>query len=429
VELDDSPRNNLPQQIGRVRTLTREALKAPDQAPASTLASVLFDFHAATRDAQHLQDAGETARSLATLLHHCGGRPPAEKERMQIVELLGNLLQELSPESRAGVQEVKPPLVTPIAPSSPTVNKRVALFVDNAAQLAMLREALLNDGFEPVDVTSIEALADIDAETRPAAIIADLALCHLQPVCGQVFASLRRRFSPAPHLFCIAGATDISARLEAVRLGATRFMPQPVDTTRLLAILKGVTRQIPIQPFRVVVVEDDPFLGEVYRDALSDAGIDVRVINDPQEAPARIAEFEPDLIVSDLFMPGCNGFELLALLRQDDALVDTPIVLLSAEQGSHRQLEALNLGADAFLTKPVDADLLIATVVARAKRARMLKRSRSEYRRLQRRVQELESLQPDAAGGQSSPEIELDHYFFETINMDDYVVDEVDHKQ
>lgn len=375
METIDSPENSLPQQIERVRALASEALQAPDSAAVSPLASALFDFHALTRDARYLEDAGETARSLAALLHHCGDRRPNEQERPQIVMLLGNLLHELSPESRPTLQEVAPPLVTPIAPSSATVNKRVALFVDNATQLVLLQQALQDDGFEPMEVPSLDVLAEIDAARRPAAIIADLALCHLQPGCGEVFAALRRRFSPAPHLFCIAASTDIAARLDAVRLGATRFLPQPVDTARLLAILKGVTRQTPMRPFRVVVVEDDPFLGELYRDGLDHAGIVVLVVNDPLQAPARIAEFGPDLIVSDLFMPGCNGFELLTVLRQDDALVDTPIVLLSSEQDGARQLEA-QLPAG------------------------------------------------DPAG--SAPDMELDHYFFETINMDDYVVSEVD---
>ena len=412
-------------QIERVRTLARQALVSPDQLIRPELTAALFDFHALTKDAHHFEDAGETARSLATLLHHCSGRVPNEQERPQVSVLLGNLLHEISPEAKGGVTEILPPLVTPIAPSSPSVNRRIALFVDNGTVQVMLRETLSHEGFEPVGIDSLESLRTVDDTNRPVAIIADLSLCQLQPQCHEVFASLRRRFVPAPHLFCIAASDDIPARLEAVRLGATRFLPQPVDTARLVAILKGVTRQTPTQAFRVVIVEDDPFLGELYHEYMKDAGIEARVVNDPLGAPATIAEFGPDIIVSDIFMPGCNGFELLALLRQDDALADTPIVLLSSEQDATRQLEALNLGADDFLTKPVDNELLVAAIVARAKRARMLKRSRSEYRRVLQRMRDMEPYLPESFPGQRPSGVELDHYFYETINMDDYVVDEI----
>ncbi|MDQ5904601.1 MAG: hypothetical protein QG672_2195, partial [Pseudomonadota bacterium] len=176
---------------------------------------------------------------------------------------------------------------------------------------------------------------------------------------------------------------------------------------------------------RVFMVEDDPFLGEVYREGLTDAGIETEVANDPLLAPERIAAFEPDLIISDIFMPGCNGLELLALLRQDDALADTPIMLLSSDPEIERRLEALNLGADDFITKPVDMSLLIAAVVAHAKRARMLKRSRSEYRRIVQRMREIEPDRGDGQPGASDADVELNLLFPEIINMDDYVVREV----
>ncbi len=170
------------------------------------------------------------------------------------------------------------------------------------------------------------------------------------------------------------------------------------------------------------MVEDDPFLGEVYREGLSEAGIETEVINDPLQAPARIAEFQPDLVISDIFMPGCNGLELLALLRQDDALADTPILLLSSDPEVDRRLEALNLGADDFLTKPVDMSLLVAVVSGHAKRARMLKRSRSEYRRILQHVREIEPELARDLVDAADADIELDLLFPEVINMDDFVV-------
>lgn len=423
--MSENDENSLQRLIERVRDLSAKQLLALDAPAAPLLSSTLVDFHIATKENHCLEDAGEIARSLASLLHHCGERAPNEQERPQVSLLIGNLLRELAPVGSA-MPALLPPLVTPVVPSAATAQKRVALYVDSGSLLVMLRETLAQAGFEPLNVDSLEVLSALDAGQRPVAIIADLGLCQLHPQCSEVFSALRRRFDPPPHLFCIGTATDIPARLEAVRLGATRFLAQPIDTGRLVAILKGVTLQTPPQPFRVLLVEDDPFLGDLFAEGLREAGLEVCVVEDPLQAPARIAGFEPDVIVSDIYMPGCNGFELLAMLRQDDTLADTPIMVLSSEPQVGRRMEALGLGADDFLGKPVEMELLVSAVIARARRARMLKRSRSEYRRLLQRLHELERHLPGHVHGQAGPEMVLeDMLLSETINMDDYVVREM----
>lgn len=414
--------DTLQQQIERIRALVTQVLDSPAAPIPLALTATLFDFCIVAKGNARFEQASETARSLASLLHNCGDRVPDKQERLQITVLIETLLQELVPGDAHAQLAVLRPLVSPVVPSAETASSRIALYLDDGNLQVMLRESLLEAGFDPVVVNSLEALAAVDEASAPAAIIADLGLCQLYPHSADVFSALRKRLSPPPHLFCIADSSDFTARLAAVRLGATRFLAQPVDTARLLAALKGATARTPPRPYRVFMVEDDPFLGEVYREGLSEAGIETEVINDPLQAPARIAEFQPDLVISDIFMPGCNGLELLALLRQDDALADTPILLLSSDPEVDRRLEALNLGADDFLTKPVDMSLLVAVVSGHAKRARMLKRSRSEYRRILQHVREIEPELARDLVDAADADIELDLLFPEVINMDDFVV-------
>lgn len=414
--------DTLQQQIERIRALVTQVLDSPAAPIPLALTATLFDFCIVAKGNTRFEQASETARSLASLLHSCGDRVPDKQERLQITVLIETLLQELAPGDAHAQLAVLRPLVSPVVPSAETANSRIALYLDDAVLQLMLRDLLIEAGFQPVVVNSLEALAATDETSAPAAVIADLGLCQLHPRSADVFTSLRKRLSPPPHLFCIADSNDIPARLAAVRLGATRCLAQPVDTARLLAALKGATARTPPRPYRVFMVEDDPFLGEVYREGLSEAGIDIEVINDPLLAPARIAEMQPDLVISDIFMPGCNGLELLALLRQDDALADTPILLLSSDPEVDRRLEALNLGADDFLTKPVDMSLLVAVVSGHAKRARMLKRSRSEYRRILQHVREIEPELARDLVDAADADIELDLLFPEVINMDDFVV-------
>lgn len=381
--------------------------------------SALRHFQEVCETSQPHQSAGAMAASLIALLEHTENRIADSEMLRQIDSISRSLLDELELNHDGAPRDFRTPLVTPIVPSEPRSNRRIALFIDSMPQQLLLEESLAQAGFTPVVIASPDELLQLDNTEAPAAIIADLNLCCLSPQCGDIFATLRQRFAPPPHLFCLADSNDIPARLEAVRLGATRFISKPVDVGRLISVLKGVTAQTRTPPFRVALIDDHELTRSLYEEALTEAGLETLAIGNPLLAPQLIGEFKPDVVISDIYMPGCNGLELLALLRQDDDLADTAIILLSSENDSERRLEALDLGADDFLNKPVDLDILEATVIARAKRTRMLKRSRSEYRRLRERLGELERQQSGATAGSG---FLLEELFPEDISVEDFLV-------
>ncbi|GEM_PF-6109130 len=318
----------------------------------------------------------QTALTLLSFCKSCGMEPHTPGDREQIALLVDNLRRHIRGE-QAGTDEL-PRLVAEIAQSGPNSNRRVCLLIESRAVAALLAAALHDAGYEPCPITAMKELLADSAAQAPAAVVADLSLCRGDPDTRASIDRFRTGEFPPVHLFCLSGADDFSARLEAVRLGATRFLKKPVDVVKLVAILDGVTSRRSSDPFRALLVDDDHALTDLYSIVLQDAGLKTRACNNPLEAPGMVAAFDPDVIVTDVYMPGCNGFELAALLRQDEVLADTPILFLSSETDVRRQMEALDLGADDFLTKPVSLEVLAAAVVARAKRARMLKRIRHE---------------------------------------------------
>ncbi len=386
------------------------------------LRAQLFEFSAAAEDHPIYDRAGGLARSLAVLLESEDIAPPDEPGGQQLGVIISNLVSMLEGTTSEGRKGKRKSLVTPVSPSQSRTSRRVALYLDNVATVALIREPLAQAGFEPFTINSLSELIVEGLEECPVAIVADLDLCQLDPALNNTFAALRERFELPPHLFCLANFTDIPARLEAVRLGATRCFSKPLDVSRMISVLKGVSAQVPAKPFKVLLVEDDRTLGELYRLVMSDAGMETLVVANPLRAPEIVKRFEPDVVVSDVYMPGSNGLELLAVLRQDDALADTPIILLSSDDDQQCRLEAVDLGADDFLIKPVNVSVLVATVTARAKRARALKRSRSEYRRVLARMNQLEK---------HLPESDLEAFEVEMLTMgevgsDDYEVIETD---
>src|SRR5690606_9439218 len=96
-------------------------------------------------------------------------------------------------------------------------------------------------------------------------------------------------------------------------------------------------------------------------------------IYDPSMVFETLKDFSPDLMLIDMYMPVCNGDELAALVRQFPEYVGLPIVFLSTETNAQKQFNAMRAGVEGFITKPVVADELVASVTLRAERMRTLR--------------------------------------------------------
>jgi two-component system KDP operon response regulator KdpE len=120
------------------------------------------------------------------------------------------------------------------------------------------------------------------------------------------------------------------------------------------------------KPARILVVDDEPQLTRVLRTGLSARGYDVRIASNGKSALEIFQEWLPDLVITDLAMPGMDGLELSRQLR---AISQVPILVLSAKGEEKTKIEALDLGADDFVTKPFGIDELFARVRAALRRA------------------------------------------------------------
>jgi signal transduction histidine kinase len=111
----------------------------------------------------------------------------------------------------------------------------------------------------------------------------------------------------------------------------------------------------------ILIVDDEPVLRELLREILEDAGYQVATAGDGQEALAVLDRVGPQLVVSDITMPGMDGYQLYAEVRARPRFVSVPFVFLSGLGSELDVREGKKLGADEYLTKPVhEADLLIA---------------------------------------------------------------------
>lgn len=207
---------------------------------------------------------------------------------------------------------------------------------------------------------------------RPAAVIVDMTLpegAHAGPeLISGVQVSTNAH---VPHVI-VSSHWDWYSRLAAARSGADAYFVKPVDFAALTDRLDTLTRRSQPQPYRVLIVEDTVILAEHYAQVLADAGMEARIVVDAARLLDVLADFSPELVLMDLYMPACTGIEAARVVRQDPKFTGLPIVFLSTESGRAQQLVAMQTGADDFLEKPINDADLVAAVSVRAERFRTL---------------------------------------------------------
>src|SRR5436190_19390399 len=116
---------------------------------------------------------------------------------------------------------------------------------------------------------------------------------------------------------------------------------------------------------RILVVDDEPQIARVLRRSLASHGYEVQVATEGEEALATFGVWKPDVVVTDIAMPNMGGLELCRRLRK---ISEVPIIVLSVRGEEKTKVEALDAGADDYVTKPFGMDELLARIRAALRR-------------------------------------------------------------
>src|SRR2546429_1891691 len=120
-----------------------------------------------------------------------------------------------------------------------------------------------------------------------------------------------------------------------------------------------------IDKSRVLVADDEPQITRVLRTVLTSQGYQVRTAAEGEAALTNFTEWRPELVITDLYMPHMDGIELCRRIR---AMSNVPIIVLSVKGEEKTKVEALDSGADDYVTKPFGIDELLARVRAALRR-------------------------------------------------------------
>lgn len=131
-----------------------------------------------------------------------------------------------------------------------------------------------------------------------------------------------------------------------------------------------------VEPYKVIVVEDDPDVAFYVKTVLTKNGCIVQTFVDPAFAKQAMTLYEPDVVMTDIEMPGISGLELIKQVR--GVRPGTPVVVMTAHASAEYAIEALRNNADEFLTKPIASADLISIVTRLAEEFRAAKKTMAE---------------------------------------------------
>jgi DNA-binding response OmpR family regulator len=273
--------------------------------------------------------------------------------------------------------------------------ERPILLIDDSATFrAVLEEALKADGYRVLVASSGEEGLRMAAIERPDAIIVDGVLPGMD---GSTVIRHVRLDAALRRVVCLllTESSEMDAELRALDSGADAFVNKREDAAVILAKLRAVLRMAQgtrsddqtrslLSPSRILAVDDSP----TYRDALATAlraeGYDVIQVASGEEALEILSIQTVDCVLLDLVMPGIGGTETCRRIKSSPVMRDVPVIVLTSLDDRMAMLETLGTGADDYIQKSAELDVLKARVRAQLRRRQFEDETRRVRERLLR---------------------------------------------
>jgi diguanylate cyclase (GGDEF)-like protein len=161
--------------------------------------------------------------------------------------------------------------------------------------------------------------------------------------------------------------------MTSVRSGADAFFQIPVDINRLVDRIESFVNLDLVAPIKALLLDSDSLESEFHSFILKESGMETTCISDPEKSIQTIIETSPDIIIMDYYIGLHKAAELAALIRQQDAFLSIPILFVAGESREDLEIEALLLGGDDVISKPVSAQELVIAVRSKALRSRQIR--------------------------------------------------------
>jgi len=249
-------------------------------------------------------------------------------------------------------------------------DSKILLVSEEKILVSQLTEYLTDKNFDVLTCENQQELYSVLGTFIPALVFMDSSM--LDERVSMLLRNIQEDSQEQIPFIFFSDSYEIKTHLNCVRAGGLSLYSKPIIVDQLIEHIDLLINHDNVEKYRVLIVDDDKSMSIYFSKILSNAGIEVRYLTNPLQVVSSLNEFKPDLILMDIYMPDCNGTELATLIRQLDSFSAIPIVYLSGETDTEKQLYSLQKGADEFLSKAIKPWHLVAAVKSRIKRSRTI---------------------------------------------------------
>ena len=278
---------------------------------------------------------------------------------------------------------------------TPTEATTILLIDDSPTFRNTMQDMLEGAGYRVLPAISGEEGLRLAADARPAGIVVDSSLPGIDgaTVIRRIRLDAALRQTPC---LMLTGSDEEGAELRALDAGADSFVRKGEDSGVILARLQAVLRSAGTlqtqrattsleAPKRILAVDDSPTYLNELGDILRGQGYEVQLATSGAEALELLAVQPADCVLLDLVMPGLDGLETCRRIKAAPGLRNTPVVIVTAIEDRRSMIDALAAGADDYLTKSSDGEVLRARAQAQIRRKQLQDETRMMREELLRR--------------------------------------------
>lgn len=289
-------------------------------------------------------------------------------------------------------------LVRASVPPGPGANRRILVIDDSPTYRNELKQALAAASYHVHEATTGEEGLSLAARVRPDAVIVDGILPGMdgRTVVRRLKSDTALRSTPC---LLLTAAEEADDELRSLEAGADAYVRKSDDLAVILARLAALLRHARVSTSeavpsllgtkRLLAVDDSPTYLEELGDQLRQEGHDVVLARSGEEALELLAAQRFDCILLDLLMPGLSGHETCRRIKQTPEWRDIPLVMLTAKDDREAMIEGINAGADDYIAKSADFDVLKARLRAQLRRKHFEDENRRIREELVRREAEV----------------------------------------
>ncbi|MBX2862905.1 MAG: response regulator [Leptolyngbyaceae cyanobacterium MAG.088] len=227
-------------------------------------------------------------------------------------------------------------------------------------------------GIQPRVATTIDAAKKILKQYVIDIVMMDIN-CTANVDDGVTFLSELTQQQPSLQVVVATHKDSFNERINVLRAGAGAFLQKPVTAPQVLETITQNLESTKLFSARILALDDDPAILACLKKLLMPWGFQLMLVSNPMEFWDCLEQSPPDLMILDIEMPDFNGLELCQVIRNDPSLHQFPILFLSAHTAPDIICRVFDVGADDYLSKPIIGPELVARILNRLERVRLMR--------------------------------------------------------